>query len=198
MFVFSLAVGSVFLAGHGLGSDVPVHDTFGVNLAQSVGHDFSLRKNNLEHPSSKVPPPLASALDLAPHPEGGWFRETWRTTQQFRPDGYPGNRAAATASYYVLGRGEVTQWHKLRSDEMWLWQRGSPLKLILGGNGERPSTTPSVIQLGPSIEEGEQPQGLVPGGVWQTARPVHGEVLVSLIVAPGFDFQDSVVEPKKK
>ncbi|KAF9332407.1 hypothetical protein BG006_004723 [Podila minutissima] len=167
-----------------------------VSLAQSVGHDFSLFKNNLEHTSSKVPPPLASVLNLVPHPEGGWFRETWRTTQQFHPDGYPGNRTAATAIYFVLGYGEVSQWHKVRSDEMWLWHRGSPLELILGGNGERPSTTPSVIQLGPSIEDGEQPQGLVPGGVWQMARPVLGEALVSCIVAPGFDFEDLVLPPK--
>ena len=84
----------------------------------------------------------------------------------------------------------MSQWHKVRSDELWLWQRGSPLELILGGSGEHPSATISVIRLGPSVEEGEHPQGLVPGGVWQMARPVHGEVLVSCVVAPGFDYQD--------
>ncbi|KAI9232742.1 MAG: RmlC-like cupin domain-containing protein [Podila humilis] len=176
-------------ADHALGS--AVHDTLGANLALSVGQDLSPRKNNLKNTSStKVPPPLAVDLNLTPNPEGGWYRETWRTTQQFHPDGYPGNRTAATAIYFVLGHDEVSQWHKVRSDELWLWQRGSPLELTLGGSGERPSDTTSIIHLGPSIKEGEQLQGLVPGGVWQTARPVHGEVLVSCIVAPGFENQD--------
>ncbi|OAQ22020.1 hypothetical protein K457DRAFT_26490 [Linnemannia elongata AG-77] len=168
-----------------------VHDTRGASLAHVVGQEPALRKNNRENTSStRVPPPLAANLGLTSHPEGGWYRETWRTTQLFRPDGYPGDRTAATAIYFVLGPDEVSQWHKVRSDELWLWQRGSPLELILGGSGEHPSATTSVIRLGPSVEEGEHPQGLVPGGVWQMARPVHGEVLVSCVVAPGFDYQD--------
>ncbi|KAF9920978.1 hypothetical protein FBU30_009041 [Linnemannia zychae] len=73
---------------------------------------------------------------------------------------------------------------------MWVWNCGSPIDLILGGNGERPGTGISIIRLGQSIEEGERPQGLVPGGVWQMAKPVRGDVLVTCIVAPGFDYQD--------
>ncbi|KAG0269177.1 hypothetical protein DFQ27_004573 [Actinomortierella ambigua] len=153
--------------------------------------DHALFKNSLKNTSSsKTPPRLATALNLTQHPEGGWYRETWRTTGQFHPEGYPGNRTAATAIYFVLGRDEMSQWHRVRSDELWLWQSGSPLELTLGGRGERPSATTSTIRLGPSIKNGEHPQGLVPGGVWQTAKPVRGEVLVSCIVAPGFDNQD--------
>ncbi|KAG0352972.1 hypothetical protein BGX24_007394, partial [Mortierella sp. AD032] len=155
---------------HALG--FAVHDTHGAGLAHFDGQNLALSKNNLNNASSnKVPPQLAALLNLVQHPEGGWYRETWRTTQQFHPDGYPGNRTAATAIYFVLGHDEVSQWHRVQSDELWLWQRGSPLDLILGGSGERPSAKPSIIRLGPSIEEGEHPQGLVPGGVWQMAKP---------------------------
>lgn len=78
----------------------------------------------------------------------------------------------------------MSQWHKVRVrwNELWLWQRGYPLESILGGSGKRPSNATSVIRLGPSVEEGEHPQGLVPGGVWQMARPVHGEALVSCML----------------
>ncbi|KAF9431236.1 hypothetical protein BGZ94_005599 [Podila epigama] len=140
--------------------------------------------------STRTPPPLAVALNMAAHPEGGWYRETWRAPNEFQPAGYPGPRAAATAIYFVLDKGEVSRWHKVRSDELWLWQRGQPIELLLGGAGEYPSSDPIVIRLGASVETGESPQGLVPGGVWQMARAVKGEALVSCVVAPGFDFED--------
>ncbi|WP_199432837.1 cupin domain-containing protein [Qaidamihabitans albus] len=136
-------------------------------------------------------PPLAEALDLLPHPEGGWYRQTWRTEAAFRPPGYPGERAAATAIYYALEPGEESRWHQVRGDELWLWHRGGPLNLLLGGEGERPSRGPEVVTLGPAAERGERPQALVPGGCWQAARPAGTEaVLVSCVVSPGFDFAD--------
>jgi uncharacterized protein len=127
--------------------------------------------------------PLATRLDLAPHPEGGWFRETWRSEHTFTPDGYDGPRHAATAIYFLLHPGEESRWHVVRSDELWLWHSGGPLALRLRERG--------TILLGNDVAAGQQPQALVPGGVWQAAAPAGDEpVLVSCVVAPGFDFAD--------
>lgn len=137
-------------------------------------------------------PPTAEALDLLPHPEGGWFRETWKTAARFVPDGYPGERRAATGIYFLLPPGEESVWHAVRSDEVWLWHRGGPLTLLLGGAGERADAAAAeTITLGPDVERGQVPQAIVPGGFWQAARPAAGEeVLVSCVVSPGFDFAD--------
>jgi hypothetical protein len=141
----------------------------------------------------------AEALDLLPHPEGGWFRETWAAPARFRPDGYPGERASATGIYFLLPPEEHSIWHAVRSDELWLWHRGGPLTLLLGGFDDIPhepedspaSDTVRMITLGPDVERGQQPQALVPAGVWQAARPAADEeVLVTCVVSPGFDFSD--------
>ncbi|WP_330305918.1 MULTISPECIES: cupin domain-containing protein [unclassified Streptomyces] len=140
-------------------------------------------------------PATATALGMRPHPEGGWFVETWRAEQSFRPDGYPGPRAAATGIYFLLAPGDTSAWHTVRSEELWLWHRGGPLELVLGGDGDRPDPEPTVVRLGPAVEDGERPQALVPGGVWQAARPATDqEVLVSCVVAPGFDYEDFRLE----
>lgn len=136
-------------------------------------------------------PPLAEALDLSPHPEGGWFRETYRSSVEFQPDGYDGPRSAATAIYYLLGRGEESRWHVVASDELWLWHHGGPLELSLGGSEAEPMREPYTMLLGSDVDAGQQPQVLVPAGVWQAARPASEEsVLVTCVVAPGFDFAD--------
>lgn len=132
-------------------------------------------------------PALAVALDLAPHPEGGWFRETWRSAAQFTPDGYDGSRSAATAIHFLLLPGEESAPHVVRSDELWLWHRGGPLLLAIGDR---------EVLLGPDVEHGQQLQAVVPGGVRQAARPAtDAYVLVSCIVAPGFDFTDFALLP---
>ncbi|HZD38267.1 MAG TPA: cupin domain-containing protein [Actinomycetes bacterium] len=136
-------------------------------------------------------PPIAEALDLEPHPEGGWYRETWRSPVEVTPPGYGGKRSAATAIYYLLGPGDESRWHTVRSDELWLWHRGGPLELLLGGKGERPGSSPRRVLLGSDPAAGQAPQALVPAGTWQSARPaVPEEVLVTCVVAPGFDFAD--------
>jgi hypothetical protein len=140
-------------------------------------------------------PPLAEALDLQPHPEGGWFRETFRSSVTFEPNGYDGTRSAATAIYYLLQPGEESRWHVVRSDELWLWHHGGTLEVLLGGEGERPDTVLSAM-LGPRVDAGERPQVIVPGGTWQSARPASDEaVFVSCVVAPGFDFNDFRLAP---
>ncbi len=135
-------------------------------------------------------PALARQLDLRPHPEGGWFRETWRSPVSFRPDGYDGPRCAATSIYYLLQPGEESRWHLVRSDELWFWHCGGPLALHLGGNGAKPAGSGTVL-LGGDVAGGQQPQVLIPGDTWQSAAPAADEpVLVSCVVAPGFDFAD--------
>ncbi|MGQ0465897.1 MAG: cupin domain-containing protein [Sporichthyaceae bacterium] len=119
-------------------------------------------------------PVLAELLDLTPHPEGGWFRETWRSERTLDLPDYPGPRSAGTAIYYLLAPGEESAWHRVRSAELWFWHRG-------GAPADAASAT-----LGPDC-----PQLLVPPGVWQSARPAgNDEVLVSCVVVPGFDFAD--------
>jgi predicted cupin superfamily sugar epimerase len=131
-------------------------------------------------------PPVAEALDLLPHPEGGWFRETWRTSTPAQAHG--GERATATGIYFLLGPLEESMWHAVRSDELWLWHRGGPLELTTRGDADGEENT---VVLGPDVEHGQVPQALVPGGVWQSARPAGDqEVLVSCVVSPGFDPAD--------
>ncbi|KAI8600467.1 RmlC-like cupin domain-containing protein [Dissophora ornata] len=116
-----------------------------------------------------------------PHPEGDWFRETWVAPQKFHPEGYPAPRAAASAIYFVLAPGEVSMWRNIRTHELWIWQRGSPLELLFGGSDELPSSSPLLTRLGPSLETGEVPQAIVPGGGmakgpshrWRDARHLH-------------------------
>ncbi len=135
-------------------------------------------------------PATAEALDLVPHPEGGWYRQTWASSVRFSPPGYDGERAAATAILFLLHPDEQSAWHWVRSDELWFWHSGGPLELRLGGTGDEPGE-PQMTLLGGDVSRGERPQALVPGGTWQSARPATGEeVLVSCVVAPGFDFAD--------
>ncbi|MFI1383954.1 cupin domain-containing protein [Embleya sp. NPDC020886] len=137
------------------------------------------------------PPELARVMGLVPHAEGGWYRETWRSRVNVTPPGYPGSRETASAIYYLLCPGEESIWHVVRSAEVWLWHRGGPLELRLGGDGTTPEARPRRVILGPDVEAGEQPQVVIPPGVWQAARPAAGEaVLVSCVVSPAFSFED--------
>ncbi|MGH3658486.1 MAG: cupin domain-containing protein [Micromonosporaceae bacterium] len=139
-----------------------------------------------------VRPATAEALDLLPHPEGGWFRETWRSDVTFTPPGYDGPRATATGIYFLLAPGEESRWHVVRSDEVWLHHSGGPLELILGGDGDLPGPE-TVSVLGDDLAAGQQPQLRVPAGIWQAARPADpaaAPTLVSCVVSPGFDFTD--------
>jgi predicted cupin superfamily sugar epimerase len=143
-----------------------------------------------------APPPLARALDLAPHAEGGWFRRTWTGGHTLTPPGYPGPRASATAILYVLAPGEESRWHRVRSDELWCWHRGPALVLVLGGDGDAPGDEHPMV-LGDRVEGGQVPQAVVPGGTWQSAAPLRtgAEVLVTCVVSPGFDDADFALHP---
>lgn len=120
---------------------------------------------------------VARLLDLAPHPEGGYYRETFRD-----PQGRDG-RAASTAIYYLLPAGQVSAWHRVDAAEVWHWHAGAPLELSLHDNGRR-----TVLRLGADLLGGERPQGVVPAGVWQSAKSLGAWTLVGCTVAPGFEF----------
>lgn len=136
-------------------------------------------------------PEWARRLDLAPHPEGGWYRETWRSDltipQSSLPLDYTGHRNAGTAILFLLLPGQQSAWHTVRSAELWLYHRGGPLLLEVG-----PEQSDAASHLlGADIAAGEAPQFLVPPGHWQRARPLGAEpCLVSCVVVPGFDFAD--------
>jgi predicted cupin superfamily sugar epimerase len=133
-------------------------------------------------------PPLAERFDLRPHPEGGWYRETFRSATTVKPQGYAGERPTATAIYFLLNPGEESAWHVVKSAELWFWHEGGPLTLRLGGDGDQPG---EVTEIAVGVGEDRHPQALVPAGVWQAAVPAGDEaVLVSCVVSPGFDFAD--------
>ncbi|MGU3293810.1 cupin domain-containing protein [Williamsia sp. M5A3_1d] len=144
-------------------------------------------------------PDWAQHLDLQPHPEGGWFHETWRSdlvvpesvlAAATGPGGYVGDRAAGTAILFLLPAGVESAWHTVRGAEIWLHHRGAPVELVLGGAGDAPGDATAIV-LGPDIIGGQTPQSVVPPGVWQRARSTDDEAsLVSCIVVPGFDFAD--------
>jgi predicted cupin superfamily sugar epimerase len=146
-------------------------------------------------------PDWARSLDLSPHPEGGWYRETWRSdltvSQSTLPPEYAGPRSAGTAILFLLMPGQQSAWHTVRSAELWLHHRGSPLLLEVGRDGrggqgtgiEQDGATTHLI--GSDVTAGERPQFVVPPGHWQRARPRDDEpTLVSCVVVPGFDFAD--------
>ena len=115
---------------------------------------------------------LIAALKLAPHPEGGYFREVFR-------DANPHGRAFSTAIYFLLKAGQVSRWHRVDAAEVWHWYRGAPLELGIGT---------ALHVLGPQIETGQLPQIVVPRGEWQMARSLDRYTLVGCTVAPGFEF----------
>ena len=107
-------------------------------------------------------PDWARRLDLSPLPEGGWYRETWRSEltfpQSVLPSEYTGPRCAGTAILFLLMPGQQSAWHTVRSAELWLHHRGSPLLLEVG----REQDSAHTVVLGPDIAAGEQPQSVVP------------------------------------
>lgn len=129
---------------------------------------------------------VIEALGLAPHPEGGHYRETYRHA------GADGGRGAMTAIYFLLRRGEVSAWHRVRdADELWIHNAGAGVEISLAGPcGER-----RVHQVGPALERGQRPQALVPAGWWQSARPLGEWSLVTCTVAPAFTFDSFELAP---
>ncbi|MDQ4069729.1 MAG: cupin domain-containing protein [Actinomycetota bacterium] len=117
------------------------------------------------------PDDVIAALGLQPHPEGGWFRETWR-------------EPAATAIYYLLRSGERSHWHRVDATEVWHFYAGDPLELAMSPDGHQIER----LVLGPDVAGGQQPQLVVPARTWQSARPLGAWTLAGCTVAPAFQF----------
>jgi predicted cupin superfamily sugar epimerase len=134
---------------------------------------------------------LVTDLGLAPHPEGGFFRETYRSSADLRDDaarlGYAGPRAASTAIYFLLPGSSFSAFHRIRSDEAWHFYEGAPVEIPV----IHPDNRCETLRLGPP-DHGGTYQAVVPAHAWFAARCTDpdGYSLVGCTVAPGFDFAD--------
>ena len=126
---------------------------------------------------------IIEALDLHPHPEGGWYRQTWLGPEV-------GGRASGTVIYFLLKAGERSHWHRVDADEFWIWNAGAPLRLSVGLKGY----TEQI--LGPDVLSGQRPQGHVPKGHWQAAESLGDYTLLSCTVSPGFRFEGFELAPE--
>jgi predicted cupin superfamily sugar epimerase len=122
---------------------------------------------------------IIARLELKPHPEGGYYRETFRDA---RADAQ--GRARSTAIYYLLARGDRSHWHRIDAVEIWHYYSGAALTLKIANEGCAPHT----ITLGPNVAAGERPQAIVPEGAWQSAESTGDWTLVGCTVAPAFEF----------
>lgn len=125
---------------------------------------------------------IIERLGLQPHPEGGWYRETWKG-----PD--IGGRASGTAILFLLQADERSHWHRVDADEIWLWHAGAPLVLSLG------LERAEEVLLGPDVLRDQAVQTVVPSGWWQAARSTGEWTLVSCTVSPGFRFEGFELAP---
>ncbi|MGI1663255.1 cupin domain-containing protein [Palleronia sp. KMU-117] len=123
---------------------------------------------------------IIARLGLQPHPEGGWYRQTWVAAAG------PGERPAGTCIHFLLKAGERSHWHRVDADEIWLFHAGAPIELRIADRAEAPA---AAHRLGPDVLTGEAPQVLVPAGHWQAARSLGDWTLVSCAVIPGFRFE---------
>ena len=126
---------------------------------------------------------LIARLGLERHPEGGWYRETFR---QPAADG----RGLATAILFLLEEGQRSHWHRVDAAELWMWHAGAPLALRIHAG------TASDHRLGGDVLAGEVPQAVVPPGAWQSAEARHGWTLVSCVVTPAFEFAGFELAPE--
>ena len=125
---------------------------------------------------------IIAKLGLMPHPQGGWYRETWKGPEV-------AGRASGTAILFLLKAGERSHWHRVDADEIWLWHAGAPLVLSMGVEAAVDH------RLGPDVLGGEVVQAVVPSGWWQAARSTGEWTLVSCTVSPGFRFEGFELAP---
>lgn len=129
---------------------------------------------------------LIEQLQLVPHPEGGYYREIYRSGSRVRPDDDRPARSALTTIYYLLPRDTNSRWHRVRSDEVWHLCEGGPIELLMAppdlGSVERVLLGAPGMTLGPAHT--------VPAGWWQAARPRGPFALAGCTVGPGFEFED--------
>ena len=127
---------------------------------------------------------LIARLGLEPHPEGGWFRETFRQPAPDKP------RGLATAILFLLEHGQRSLWHRVDAAELWLWHAGSPITLLIDDGARQEHL------LGGDVLAGQLPQATVPPCAWQSAEAERGWALVSCIVTPAFEFAGFELAPE--
>ncbi len=142
-------------------------------------------------PAASITPGMTAAevvalLGLAPHPEGGFYRETFRDATLL-----PGGRSASSAIYFLLAAGQRSRWHRVDAAEVWHWHAGAALELGIAP----PDGRATRVRLGASLAAGERPQGIVPPGHWQQAESLGDWTLVGCTVAPAFEFQHFEMAP---
>lgn len=130
---------------------------------------------------------VARLLELAPHPEGGFFRETWRHSA---PDG---GRGHGTAIYFLLPGEVYNHWHRVDAVEIWHHYAGAPLELHIGHGGPR---SEQIELLGADLRAGQRPQGIVPAQAWQRAASLGAWTLVGCTVSPAFLFEGFEMLPR--
>jgi len=133
---------------------------------------------------------LIHQYNLLPHPEGGYFKETYRSKESIPTSGlpsrFPGERTFSTAIYFLLLKDLFSAFHRIKSDECWHFYEGDSLKVhVLHLNGSY-----ELIQLGRNREQGEVYQAIVPAGAWFASETTGEYSFVGCTVAPGFDFAD--------
>jgi len=143
---------------------------------------------SLDVPSDLSGNEIIRLLDLAPHPEGGWYRQSFRDTPA------DDDRPSSTAIYFLLQAGEQSAWHKIDAVEVWHYYAGAPIVLTLSPPDGQGATAHT---LGPDLRSGARPQVVVPTGWWQTAVSQGDWTLVGCTVAPGFDFDGFELAPKE-
>ena len=157
------------------------------------------QKSNMEDTSTNATT-IIKELGLLEHPEGGYFKETYRSTGAISNvelgQKYTGNRNYSTCIYFLLTSEKFSAFHKINQDEIWHFYKGSPLLLhIISKEGNYTS-----IKIGNNFEKGEVPQYVVKGGDWFAAEVIvdNNYTLVGCTVAPGFDFADFVLPERKE
>ena len=139
-----------------------------------------------------TPQQLIQRYNLHPHPEGGWYKEVYRSKEYIEakalPGRYNGNRRYCTAIYFLLEKGEISAFHRIKSDECWHFYAGDPMQVFVI---ERDGTL-GIIELGSDVENGQLFQYVVPANTWFASRPSPGSAysFVGCTVAPGFEFAD--------
>ena len=128
---------------------------------------------------------IINQLELAPHPEGGWYRETWRA------EAPAGERTVGTAIYYLLEAEQFSHWHRVDATEIWHWYAGAPLSLTLSPNGH----DAQAHRLGPEITADQRPQIIIPPDWWQCATSLGAWTLCGCTVSPGFQFEGFEMAP---
>jgi predicted cupin superfamily sugar epimerase len=138
------------------------------------------------YPPRRTADEIIERLGLLPHPEGGWYAETWRA------ESVGGERPSGSAIYFLLRAGERSHWHRVDAGETWHFYAGDPLELRIAGDGSPVGTT----ILGIALDAGQRPQVTVPAGAWQAARPFGAWTLVGCTVSPAFDFTGFELAPE--